>query len=178
MSWNSCSAMAICSPAGAFGLDLAPATGPVVGDDLPEHGRERGRVDGVPLPEGNRAGGFVAVAGCDDPLRVGDDAAVVEEHVDMILRRQQRTDVALQDEVRLSGALDGLVDLRVGRVDKVPDLTADGTLPAGQGIDVRVHARVGGVGHGSRDQIVPAWIAWAIQGITSSSISSRVVVAS
>src|SRR3954451_11088037 len=44
-------------------LDLAPATGPVVGDDLPEHRRERGLVDRLTLAKRDRAPGFVVVAG-------------------------------------------------------------------------------------------------------------------
>ena len=35
----------------------------------------------------------------DDLLRVGHDRPVVEEDVDVVLRRQQRADVALQHEV-------------------------------------------------------------------------------
>jgi len=48
----------------------------------------------------------------DDAVRVG-DGGVVDEDVDVILRRQQRADVALEHEVRLHGALDGLLDPRI-----------------------------------------------------------------
>ncbi|HYB86883.1 MAG TPA: hypothetical protein VEC76_08545 [Streptosporangiaceae bacterium] len=48
------------------------------------------------------------MAAGDDPFGIGDDAAVIKKDVDVILRRQQRADVALKDEVRLPGALDGL----------------------------------------------------------------------
>lgn len=65
----------------------------------------------------------------------------------MVLDRQQRADVAVQHEVRLVGALDGLGDLRVGGVDQVAHVAADGLLPARQGVDVSVNARVGGLGH-------------------------------
>src|SRR5207302_9085547 len=95
------------------------------------------------------AGGLVVVSGGDDALRVGDDGAVVEEHVDVGLRGEQGADVALQDEVRLPGALDGLGDLGVGGVDQVADLATDGRLPLGQGVDVRVDAGILGVAHGS-----------------------------
>src|SRR6266446_859898 len=102
----------------ALALEPAPAARSVVGDDLLEHGGERGRVDGFALAEGHRAGGLVVVAGRDDPVGIGDEAAVVEEHVDMVLGGEQRADVALQHEIRLAGALDGLCYLGVGAVDQ------------------------------------------------------------
>src|SRR5947208_4682360 len=114
-----------------FALQLAPASGAVVSDDLLEHRSQGGRVDGLPLADGDRAGGFVLVAARDDSLWIGDDGAVVEKHVDVILRRQQRADVALEDEVWAVGALDGLAYLRVGGVDQIADLAADGLLPIG-----------------------------------------------
>src|SRR6266536_4331735 len=91
----------------AAALQLAPATGAVVGDDVLEHGGEGGRVDRFALSDGHGAGSRVFVAAGDDPLGIGDDAAVVEEHVDVVPGRQQGADVALQDEVRTVGALDG-----------------------------------------------------------------------
>ena len=131
----------------ARAFQLSPAAGTVVGDDLLEHGGEGGRVDRLAPANGHRAGGLVVVAGGDDRLRIRHDRAVVEEHVDVVLGRQQGTDVALQDEVRLPGSLDGLGDLGIGGVDQVADLAADGLLPVRQGIDVGVDARVRGVGH-------------------------------
>jgi hypothetical protein len=47
---------------------------------------------------------------------------------------------ALQDEAGAVGALDGLVDLRVGGVDQLAHLAADGLLAAGKGIDTDVDA--------------------------------------
>src|SRR4029453_19429232 len=98
--------------------------------------------DGPPAPV------FCVVAAGDDPLGVGDDGAVVEEDVDGVLRRQQGGDVALQDEIGLPGALDGLDHLWVGGVDQVADLAADRLLPVGQRVDVRVDTRGGRVAHG------------------------------
>jgi hypothetical protein len=98
-------------------LQLAPAAGAIVGNDLFEHGGEGGGVDGFALADGHGAGGLVAVARSDDPVGIRDDGAVVEEHVDVILCCQQRADVALQDEIRLAGALDGFGYLRVGGVN-------------------------------------------------------------
>ena len=66
----------------------------------------------------------------------------------MVLRRQQGGDVALENGVWTVGALDGFGDLWIGGVDRIADLSADGLLPYGQGIDVDINARVGGVGHG------------------------------
>src|SRR5437764_14510218 len=90
-----------------------------------EHGGEGGRVDRFALADGHSAGGRVAVAGGDDALGIRDDGAVVEEDVDVVLRRQQGGDVALQDEVGTVGALDGLGDLGVGGVDQIADFAAD-----------------------------------------------------
>jgi hypothetical protein len=57
--------------------------------------------------------------------------------------RQQRTDIPLQYEVRLPGALDGFGDLGVRLVDQVADLATDRLLPIGQGGDVVVDSRIG-----------------------------------
>jgi len=66
----------------------------------------------------------------------------------MVLRREQRDDVALEHEVRLDGPLDRLLDLGVGLVDDVPNLPADPPLPVRQGIDVGVDTGILHVGHG------------------------------
>jgi hypothetical protein len=67
----------------------------------------------------------------------------------MVLRRQQGDDIALENEVRAVGALDGLGDLWVGGVEQIADLAADGLLPVGQGIDVGINAGVSGFDAGS-----------------------------
>jgi hypothetical protein len=77
----------------ASALQLAPAAGPVVGDDLPEHRDESGRVDALSVAYGYSAGGLVVVTARNDPVGVWDNAAVVKEYVDVIFRRQQRADV-------------------------------------------------------------------------------------
>ena len=46
-----------------------------------------------------------------------------------MFRREQRADVALQDEVGVHGPLDRLLDLRVRLVDQVAHLVADRLLP-------------------------------------------------
>src|SRR3954464_7746653 len=62
----------------ALALELAPTSCPVVRDDLPEHGQQRGFVDRLPPPDGDGTGGLVVVPAGDDPLRIGHDRAVVE----------------------------------------------------------------------------------------------------
>src|SRR5690242_6135025 len=84
---------------GSVVLEFAPTTGPVHGGDLAEHRLQRALVDRLALADGHRAGGLVVVAAGDDALRVGDHRAVVQKDVHMVLRGQQGTDVALQDEV-------------------------------------------------------------------------------
>jgi hypothetical protein len=51
------------------------------------------------------------VAARHDAFRVGHDGAVVEEEVDVVLRREQGADVAVDDEVRAVPVLDRLLDL-------------------------------------------------------------------
>src|SRR4030095_2988050 len=47
-------------------------------------------------------------------------------------------DVSFQKKIRLALVLDGLHQLRIGRVSQITDLTADGLLPLRQGVDVDV----------------------------------------
>ena len=108
------------SGAGAFLLELPPAAGAVVGDDRPEDGREGSSVDGFALPDRDHPPGLVAVAAGDDALGVGRQATVVQEDRDVILRREQRCDVAVEDEVGLDGPLDRFDDFGVGAMDEIP----------------------------------------------------------
>src|SRR5213595_1277610 len=64
----------------------------------------------------------------------------------MILRSQQRADVALQRKIGLPGALDGLGHLRVGGVYQLSHLAAQLLLPARKRSNVVVDAGVGLVG--------------------------------
>src|SRR6266511_4421485 len=129
-------------------LQLAPAPGPVVRHDLLEHCFERRRVDRFILAKGDSTSGFVLVPAGDDPLRIGNDRAVIQEDVDVILCRQQGADVALEHEVGTVPELDGLNHARVGSMDKLPNLTADRLLPARQRVNVGVNPGVGHVGDG------------------------------
>jgi hypothetical protein len=62
---------------------------------------------------------------------------------------------ALQDKAGAVGALDGLGDLRVGGVDQLAHLSAEGSLPAGQDIDTGIDSRAGGVCHGASSRPAP-----------------------
>ena len=66
----------------------------------------------------------------------------------MVLRGQQGADVALQHEIRTIRALDRFDDLGIGRVNQLADLPADGLLPLGKRLDVRVDTLVRRVRHG------------------------------
>jgi hypothetical protein len=123
-----------------FAPELAPATRAIVGDDLPEHREEGALVERVVLAEPDRPGRVVVVAGGDDALGIGDDRPVVEEDVDVILRREEGADIAVEDEIRLDRSLDRLLDVGVGLVDDVPDLAEDLPLPVGQAVQVVVDA--------------------------------------
>ena len=104
-------------------------------------------VDALALANADRPRGLVVVTGGDDPLRIGDDRPVVQEHVDMVLGGEQRTDVAVEHEIRLDRALDGLLDGRVCRVHEVADPAADRLLPVGERVDVGVDPRILDVRH-------------------------------
>ena len=110
-------------------LEFAPPPGTVVGDYLFEHGCEGSQVGGLSLSERNGSRCLVGLSGGDDPFWVGDDAAVVEEEVDVVLGRKEGADVSLEDEVGLHRALDRLADLWVGAVDQVAELLAGVLLP-------------------------------------------------
>ena len=101
------------------------------------------------LPDLNRPRSPVPVSLVDKALGIGYDG-VVDENGEMILRSQQRADVALQRKIGLPGALDGLGHLRVGGMHQISHLAAHLLLPARESINVFVDAGVGLVcTHGS-----------------------------
>src|SRR5207244_1498365 len=75
-------------------------------------------------------------------LGIGRDG-VVDENGDMILRSEQRTDVAMQRKIGPIGALDGLGHVRVGGVHQISHLAAHLLLPARERLNVFVDAGVG-----------------------------------
>src|SRR5439155_11108304 len=131
---------------------LAPATGAVIGDDGLEESHQGTLVDDIALTNLDRSRGEVVMPLVDDALRVGRDG-IVDEHIDVVLGPEQRTDVAVQREVGLPGPFDGLDDVRVGSVHQVSHLATDVLLPAWEGLDVLVDARIGLVGAHANDGI-------------------------
>lgn len=129
----------------ARALQAPPAAGAIVGDDLFDDGREGWRRDGLTLADRDGARRRVAMSAGDDPVRIGDDAAVVDEDVDVILGREERANVAVKHEVRELGALDGFDHLWVGGVDEVANLATDCFLPRGERDDIGVNARIVGI---------------------------------
>lgn len=125
-------------------LELPPASGLVVGDNLPEHREQCRGIDRLALPHSHGAGGLVLVPAGDDPVRIRNDSAVVQKDVDVVLRRQQCADVAVQDKVRLGGALDGFLNVSVSGVDQRADVAADRLLLRWQRVDERIHAGIVG----------------------------------
>ena len=128
-------------------LELAPTAGTIVGDDVSQQCGEGGSIDRLALAVGHRAGRLVVVAGGDDALRVRRDAAVIHEDVDVVLRGEQRADIAIEVEMGLDGVLDLLEHIGIGRVEELADLLADLSLPLGQRIDVVVDARIDHIRH-------------------------------
>src|SRR4029079_1335120 len=133
------------SPGGAV-LQRAPASGAVVGDEATEELQQGVLGYVVPLAEADGARRLVLVPGRDQAVGVGDDPAVVHEHVHVVLGRQEGRDVAVADEVGLDAALDRLGHLRVGSVQDLADPLEGLALPARERGEVVVDAGVAG-GH-------------------------------
>src|SRR5579862_613065 len=134
-----------CWCAALGGLEFAPAASAVVGHDLLEHRLQGPRLNVLSTPVGDRPRGCVVVTAGDDPVRIWDDRAVVEEKVDVILGGKQGTDIALEHEIRPVAPLDRLPHLRVDPVDQVAKPATDLLLPVRKARDVRVDSRIAGV---------------------------------
>src|SRR3954451_19854082 len=134
-------------PEVALLLELAPAARTIVGDDPAEEGQERGAIDRLIAGQRDRPRRLVVVTRGDESVRVRNDAAVVYEHVHVVLRREQGADVPVEEEVRPNRPLDRLDDLLVGGVNDLTDLAADLLLPLRERVDVGVDPRVPGVAH-------------------------------
>lgn len=100
-----------------FTFQLTPPTGAIVGNNLFEHCAECTPVDRFTLIDGHRAGGLVIVPAGDDPFWIGNDGAVVEEYIDMILSRRKGTDIALEHKVRVVRTLDGFANFGISSVN-------------------------------------------------------------
>src|SRR5215211_5418709 len=123
--------------------DLTPAPGPVMRNDGPKHSDERLLVDRLPPIDSYGPSRLVFVARGVDARRIGDEG-VVEKHVHVVSCRQERADVAIQDEVRTVGALDGLRHLGISGVHQSAYPAADILLPVGERLDVSVDAGIVG----------------------------------
>jgi hypothetical protein len=153
-------------------FDLAPATSAVVGDDLSEHLAESAGVDLLVLTYRDHAGGFVLVTACNDAFGIRNDRPVVEENVDVVLRGQQRADVALEHEIGLHPPLNGLFDFRINSMHKITDLLADDLLPLGERVDVLVDPRILLISHCCNISEAPGYGS-ADSGAPPKSLSAR-----
>ena len=98
-------------------------------------------VDGFVLTDLNRPRCQVLVSLVNNALGIGYDR-VVDENGEMILRSQQRADVALQRKIGSPSALDGLGHPWVGGVYQISHLAANLLLPARERLNVVVDAGV------------------------------------
>src|SRR5262249_1161058 len=112
----------------AGALNLAPATGAIVGDHGFDEIHQRTLVDRLALADLYRARSQVPLSLIDDAFRIGRNG-IVDEDVDVVFGCLERADVAIQREVRSVRALDRLDDVRIGGVDEVAHATADVLLP-------------------------------------------------
>src|SRR5712691_5325021 len=125
-------------------FELAPPAHAVIGDNGLKEVQKSALVDGFVLTDLNRPRSPVPVSLVNKALGIGHDG-VVDENVEMILRSQQRADVAMQHKIGLLCALDGLGHIRVGGVYQISHLAANILLPARQSSNVFVDAGVGRV---------------------------------
>src|SRR5438876_10180234 len=88
-------------------FELAPPARAVIGDNGLKEVQQGAPVDGFVLTDLNRPCCQVPLPLVHQVLGIGHDG-VVDENVEMILRSQQRADVAMQRKIGLLGALDGL----------------------------------------------------------------------
>ena len=130
-------------------FELAPPARAVIGDNGFKKVQQGARVDGFVLTDLNRPRCPVPLSLVNNALGIGRDG-VVDENGEMILRSQQRADVAIQRKIGLLCALDGLGHVRVGGMHQISHLAANILLPARESSNVFVDAGVGLVGtHGS-----------------------------
>src|SRR5437588_6816477 len=123
-------------------FELAPPARAVMGDNGLKEVQKGALVDGFTLTDLNRPCCQVPLALVNNALGIGHEG-VVDENVEMILRSQQRADVAMQRKIGLLGTLDGLGHLRVGGVYQISHLAANFLLPVRESMNVFVDAGVG-----------------------------------
>ena len=123
-------------------FELAPPARAVIGDNGLKEVQQGACVDGFVLADLNRPRCQVPLSLVNNTLGIGHDG-VVDENVEMILRSQQRADVAIQRKIGLLCALDGLGHIRVGGMHQISHLAAHILLPDRERINVFVDAGVG-----------------------------------
>jgi hypothetical protein len=123
-------------------FELAPPARAVIGDNGLKEVQKSVLVDGFALTDLNRPRCLVPLSLVNNALGIGHDG-VIDENGEMILRSEQREDVAIQGKIGPIGALDGLGHVRVGGVHQISHLAADILLPAGERLNVFIDAGVG-----------------------------------
>jgi hypothetical protein len=123
-------------------FELAPPARAVIGNNGLKEVQQGALVDGFALTDLNRPRCQVALSLVHNALRIGHDG-IIDENVEMILRSQQRADVAIQCKIGLLCALDGLGHLWVGGVYQISHLAANLLLPARERLNVFINAGVG-----------------------------------
>lgn len=83
-----------CESLAAAAVEPPPAAGSVAGDDRLQHRQQRPVIDGVGFVYLDSPRGRIAGALVDDAVRIG-NRRVVDEEIDVVLGRQQGTDVAV-----------------------------------------------------------------------------------
>jgi len=106
-------------------------------------------VHGFALANLNRPRCTVALPLVNNAFGIGHNG-VVDKNVEMIFGPEQRTNIATEHKVWSVGTFDGLSNVCVGGMHKVPHLVANVLLPIRERMNVFVDARVGLVcTHGS-----------------------------
>src|SRR5260221_2708131 len=123
-------------------FELAPSARTVIGDNGLKEVQKGALVDGFVLTDLNRPRCQVPLSLVNNALGIGHDG-VVDENGEMILRSEQRADVAMQCKIGPLCALDGLGHVRVGGMHQISHLAANILLPARESSNVFVDAGVG-----------------------------------
>ena len=109
--WRQCSPLIARSLTASF--EFAPPACAVIGDNGSKEVQQGTLVESFALADLNCPRGKVPLSLVNNALGIGCDG-VVDENVDMILRCEQGTDIAIERKVGPRCALDGLGHLRVG----------------------------------------------------------------
>jgi hypothetical protein len=122
-------------------FELAPPTCPVIGDNCLKELQKGVLVDGFASTNLNRSCRQVPLPLVDHALWIGCER-VVDENIEMVLRSQERADVAVKCKVGQFGAFDRFGHLWVGGMHEISHLTADLLLPGRERLNVVIDAGV------------------------------------